>query len=243
MSLRLPLFPLNTVLYPGLVLPLRVFERRYRRLVEDLMDLSADTPRRFGVVALRGGHEVAPNGPDEAADESPTAGFGTPGNPMASLYAVGCVAEIASVQKEDEEVAYELVTSGTVRFALNSVDASGDYLVGEGEELPEVTGSGAAALVPGVASAFREYQRRLASARERTVAPGQELPDDPKVLSYLVAAATVLEVHEKQALLVAGSAAARLEAELSLLRREAALVAAVPSLPAVDLPDRTLHLN
>ena len=46
MSEMLPLFPLGTVLYPGMLLPLHIFEDRYRRLVRDLLDGSE--PRRFG---------------------------------------------------------------------------------------------------------------------------------------------------------------------------------------------------
>lgn len=242
MTTRLPLFPLNTVLYPGLVLPLHVFEERYRRLVEDLLELDSEGPRRFGVVGLRSGHEVAPHGPD-LPEPGPATGFGSAEDPLAALFTVGCVAEVASVQKRDDGSGFELVTSGTSRFTLGAVDTSGAYLVGEVEELPEVTGSGAQALVPGVTAAFREYQKRLAAARERTVAPGQELPDDPKVLSYLVAAASVLDVSDKQALLAAPSAAVRLEEELGMLRREAAVIARLPSLPAVDLPERAVHLN
>jgi Lon protease-like protein len=240
-TVRLPLFPLTTVLYPGLVLPLNVFEARYRQLVKDLMDLPADTPRRFGVVGLRSGHEVGPPGP-ELPEPGPTTGFGSD-DPRGALYPVGCIAEIASVQARDADAGYELVASGTTRFTLSSVDTSGPYLVAEVEELPEVTGADASALVPGVTAAFREYQRRLAATRERSVTSGQEMPEDPKVLSYLVAAASVLDIHRKQALLAAPSAAARLAEELRMLRRESAIIEQLPSLPAVELPRRTFYLN
>ena len=53
MTEMLPLFPLGTVLYPGLVLPLNIFEPRYRQLVRDLLD--EPEPRRFGVIAIRQG--------------------------------------------------------------------------------------------------------------------------------------------------------------------------------------------
>ena len=52
---ELPLFPLGTVLFPGLVMPLHVFEERYRALVRNLLDLPDGTPREFGVVAIRRG--------------------------------------------------------------------------------------------------------------------------------------------------------------------------------------------
>lgn len=253
------MFPLNTVLYPGLVLPLHVFEERYRTLVAELMELPADSARRFGIVALRSGREVAPSGPSEehigtefppewgvalsatGTGSGALAGLGP--DPDAALYPVGCIAEIASMQQNDDESGYELVTSGTSRFRLLSVDTSGPYLTGEVEELPEEAGSGADAMVPGVTAAFQQYQKRLASARERTVTSDQEMPDDPKVLSYLVAAASVLDIHEKQELLAIDSAAERLDTELRMLRRESSLINEVPSLPAVELPQRTLHLN
>ena len=50
------MFPLGTVLFPGLVLPLHVFEERYRALVRHLIGLPDGTPREFGVVAIRQGY-------------------------------------------------------------------------------------------------------------------------------------------------------------------------------------------
>ncbi|WP_229884671.1 LON peptidase substrate-binding domain-containing protein, partial [Streptomyces toxytricini] len=57
-TVRLPLFPLNTVLFPGLVLPLNVFEERYRAMMRELLKTGEDEPRRFAVVAIRDGREV-----------------------------------------------------------------------------------------------------------------------------------------------------------------------------------------
>src|SRR5215470_18002125 len=56
MSELLPLFPLSTVLFPGMRLPLHIFEERYRLLVTDLQALPE--PRRFGVIAIRKVREV-----------------------------------------------------------------------------------------------------------------------------------------------------------------------------------------
>jgi Lon protease-like protein len=266
----LPLFPLNSVLFPGLVLPLNIFEQRYRALMRDLLKIPEDTPRRFGVVAIRDGRETAQTSkglPDSAppAGTEPTAGFGS--DPMASFYSVGCIADAstireragaaggpaasgasgatggdaddASLEEEDEAVTdgpgYEVLATGTTRFRLHSVDASGPYLMGEIEELPEDQGDGAGALASGVLRAFRGYQKRLASARERTLAAGQELPDDPSVVSYLVAAATILDTPTKQRLLQAPDTATRLADELKILRRETAVIGKLPSLPAAEL--------
>jgi len=60
MTATMPLFPLGTVLYPGLVLPLHIFEERYRQLVRDL--LAGPEPRRFGVVAIKRGRETGIDG-------------------------------------------------------------------------------------------------------------------------------------------------------------------------------------
>ncbi|GAA2414988.1 LON peptidase substrate-binding domain-containing protein [Streptomyces glaucosporus] len=239
---RLPLFPLNTVLFPGLVLPLNVFEQRYRALVRDLLEVPEDAPRRFGVVAIRDGREVAPTAigmPDRTAlsQAGPAAGFGP--DPIRAFHTVGCAADVATIRERPGEDGgdggYEVLATGTIRFRLLSVDASGPYLVGEVEELPEDDGEGAGALASGVLRAFRAYQKQLAGARERTLAGGQELPDEPSVVSYLVAAATVLDTPTKQRLLQAPDTATRLADELRILRRETTLIGRLPSVPAADL--------
>ncbi|MBP8535249.1 LON peptidase substrate-binding domain-containing protein [Streptomyces sp. MK37H] len=236
-SARLPLFPLNTVLFPGLVMPLNVFEQRYRSLMRDLSALPEDAPRRFGVIAIRDGHEVAPSAiglPDSLTtpDPGPTAGFGP--DPAKSFYSVGCVADAATI-REQEDGTFEVLATGTTRFELVSVDSSGPYLTAEVKELEEEQGEGAGALASGVVRAFRMYQKRLAGARERTLAAEQDLPGEPSVLSYLVAAAAVLDTPAKQRLLQAPDTASRLADELKLLRAESAVIGKLPSLPAVDL--------
>ncbi|MFD9127733.1 LON peptidase substrate-binding domain-containing protein [Kitasatospora sp. NPDC059571] len=242
MTERLPLFPLNTVLYPGLVMPLHVFEERYRRLVADLLAQPEDRPRRFGVLAIRDGREVAPVRESEGP-AGPLDGLGTvTGDPLEAMYHVGCVADVTSA-REQADGRYELLITGTTRFRLDSIDASGPYLVGETEELAEESGTGAGALAAVVERAFRTYRRRLAGAREATLAGDQELPHDPQVLSYLVAAAAMLPAPVKQELLAIPDTAQRLTAELELLHRETALLAWLPSLPAIDLTRQAFSPN
>lgn len=238
-SVRLPLFPLNSVLFPGLVLPLNVFEARYRAMMRDLSELPEDD-RRFGVIAIRDGREVAPTAqgmPDATAPaaQGPAAGFGD--DPMAAFHPVGCIADAATIRPKSaaEDTGYEVLATGTTRFRLLSVDATGPYLVGEMAELEEDEGEGAGALASGVVRAFRTYQKRLAWANERTLSSGQDLPGEPSVLSYLVAAAAVLDVPAKQRLLEAPDTATRLDRELKLLRQESAVLGKLPSLPAIEL--------
>ena len=214
MSETLPLFPLGTVLFPGLLLPLHIFEDRYRRLVRDLLDGPA--PRRFAVIAIRKGRETGVDGVD-------------------SLYQIGCTATLRQVEEHDDG-RFSLVTVGTDRFRLLGLDRSLPYLRGEVELLPEDTGDDAAARLAAraVQQGFRAYLDAVdaqAAARVRM----SSLPDDPVALSYLVAAAVIADLRDKQDLLDAPDALQRLDAERTLLAREVAMLRALTSAPAADL--------
>ncbi|MER5494111.1 MULTISPECIES: LON peptidase substrate-binding domain-containing protein [unclassified Streptomyces] len=244
-TVRLPLFPLNSVLFPGLVVPLNVFEERYRALMRDLLKTPDDEPRRFVIVAIRDGHEVAPSepglpDPTAAAERGPAAGFGT--EPLTAFHGTGCIADAATV-RERTDGGFEVLATGTTRVRLHSVDASGPYLTAEVEELAEEPGDEAGALAEGVLRAFRTYQKRLAGARELSLSTGGDLPDEPSVVSYLVAAAMMLDIPTKQRLLQAPDTASRLRDELRLLRTESAILRALPSVPAMDLTRAPTNLN
>ncbi|GGZ92985.1 hypothetical protein GCM10010329_12300 [Streptomyces spiroverticillatus] len=248
---RLPLFPLNSVLFPGLVLPLNVFEERYRAMMRDLLKSSPDADagsdsddgtddeaRRFAVVAIRDGRETArtatgmPDDPTALTEQGPAAGFGA--DPIQAFHRVGCIADAATI-REREDGSFEVLATGTKRVRLLSVDASGPYLVAELEELEEDPGDEAGALAEGVLRAFRTYQKRLAGAREATLTTAADLPDEPSVVSYLVAAATMLDTPTRQRLLQAPDTATRLREELTILRQETALIRHLPSIPAEAL--------
>lgn len=245
---RLPLFPLGTVLVPGLVLPLHIFEQRYRVLVEALMALPDDAERQFGVVAIRSGHEVAASrGADSGAGtvDAPALDLpvGLPARARADpeLYPVGCTAELREVTPYSDG-RFDIVTVGESRFRLVGIDtdAQTPYLTGFVEFLPEPDGAEDAAqlerLRRRVVAQFADYRRRLGV--EVT-----DLPDDPRVVSYLINAAMVLELPDRQALLEQPSTARRLEAEIDLLRRERALVSAFDALPAAELTRGEINPN
>ena len=214
MSDKLPLFPLGTVLYPGVLLPLHIFEQRYRRLVGDLLD--GPEPREFGVIAIRKGRETGIDG-------------------VSSLYEVGCTARLRQV-KELPDGRYELVTVGARRFRLAALDESAEYLQGTVDYLDEAPGDEAAAsaAVSAVQRAFAGYVEALA-ARSAGQISLPELPGDPLALSYLVAAAMIADVPAKQALLAEPGALARLNAERSALARETTMLRSLTSAPAADL--------
>ncbi len=222
MSETLPLFPLGTVLYPGLLLPLNIFEERYRRLVRDLLD--GPEPRRFGVIAIRKGRETGVDG-------------------ISALHEVGCTATLREVA-EQEDGGFHLVTVGTQRFRLTSVDGSLPYLQGEVELLEEQVGDEAAAglAAQAVQRGFRGYVEALAS-RESAEVTVPELPDEPLLLSYLVAASMILDLPVRQQLLAEPDAERRLGAERALLARETTMLRSLTATPAPDLRNTPYNPN
>jgi len=214
MSTRLPLFPLGSVLYPGLVLPLHIFEERYRQLVADLLD--QPEPREFGVIAIEHGRETGVDG-------------------VSALYQTGCTAVLRRVEKHDDG-RFDLVTVGAQRFRLVSLGEQAPYFSGDVELLPDELGdeAEAAAVVPAVQRAFRDYLQTL-SDRGGAKVSIPELPDEPILLSYLVAAAVVVDVPVKQQLLEEPDAHRRLAAERTLLARERRLLQSLTATPAPDL--------
>jgi uncharacterized protein len=229
-SAILPVFPLGTVLFPGLVLPLHIFEERYRSLVRELVATTDDRPQEFGVVTLRRGLEAhttaeAEGGPP--ADDRPVT--------AAELYDVGCTAELRQVT-ELPDGRFDIVTVGRRRFKIADVSSeSTPYLTADVEWLPEPAGREEVAdrLAPRVLALFRQYLTLIGSDDSDV---GEQLPDDPTVLSHLVAATAALTVEDRQRLLAAPDTAARLRSELSLLTREAALLRRVRAVP-VPLPE------
>lgn len=211
MTERLPIFPLGAVLFPGLVLPLHVFEERYRRLMGDV--LAGEEPHRFGVVSIEFGHEVGPGA-------------------ARRLAAVGCIAEIRDVQ-EHEDGRYDVVTTGGTRFRVEDVDDSPPYPRADVTMLPEKDGPGAETAVAPVTRLFRRYCDRLVE-HGAEITDLDELPSTPLPLSYLIAASLVLDRSDKQRLLQSEHAAARLRLEYELLRRENLLLEAFPTVPASD---------
>jgi len=221
---RLPLFPLGTVLFPGLVLPLHIFEPRYRTLVADLVALPESAPRRFGVVAIRAGREVGADG-------------------VRALHAVGCTAELRQVQRH-EDGRYDIVAVGGTRFTVGTLHPTppGGYLSGDVTMLDERVGDDAAEAAVATAAAFARYQAALVQLRGEPVVTG-DLPNEPLLLSYLVAAAVVVPFNERQRFLETPDAAARLRLARATIARELAAIAVLPSLPATDITTAGWSLN
>jgi Lon protease-like protein len=217
---RLPLFPLGTVLFPGMVLPLHLFEERYRLLVRDLLE--RPEPRRLGIVGIELGHEVGDS-----------AGL--------RLAEVGCVAEVHDI-KSRPGGRYDIVTVGAGRFRIKRLDRALPYLRGEVEFLPDEPGADPGPPARLVRVLFQLYRHRLASVGAKVAEP-VELPDDPVRLSYLAAAAVMLDGHDKQRLLEAEDATIRLRAAQELLGRENRLLSALATIPAGPFLDTSFSPN
>src|SRR3954454_12969089 len=199
MTESLGLFPLGTTLLPGQRLPLHVFEPRYRDLLSDLVSgTAASAPGvtgrrgpRFGVVAIRVGHEVG-------ADDLP------------QLHTVGCVAEVVELQPHADGTS-DLLAVGRERFRLLGLDPSAgtSYLTGRVQWLEEPLTATPAGLAAEVRDLFSRYRATLVAPSD-TASGGPVLPTDPTVLSWAVAGAMVLHAGERQALLEDRDAAHRL---------------------------------
>ncbi|MGN6132342.1 MAG: LON peptidase substrate-binding domain-containing protein [Nocardioidaceae bacterium] len=213
---QLPIFPLNTVVFPGMTVPLHVFEERYRALVHHLLTIPDKSLRLFGIVAIREGYEVGTHGAQ-------------------SLHRVGCVVQMTSVEPYPDG-RFDIEVVGRQRLRLERLDTSGSYLVGEVETVPEDARADdvVAAEAQRTRETFREYQRRLGELQGVEVS-ADRLPEDPSYLSYALSAVALLTLQQRQSLLEAGSALDRLMLLRHLLREELRAIRALPSLPATDV--------
>ena len=189
MSLRLPLFPLGVVLFPGALLPLHIFEPRYRRLLEDV--LGGD--RRFGLVLPGIGREAPPVG------------------------AVGTIADLRVTQPLAEGRSNIVVQGGSRYLVTRYVDAEAPYLVAMVETFDDREGSGVAPDTLGrLTEEFRLYDVARRSLHD--LEPDDEaLPSEGGPLSFHVAAGLDLDLVEQQRLLELRSTSERVDRLLELL--------------------------
>ena len=190
--MELPLFPLNSVLFPGATLPLHVFEERYKLMIGRC--LQSGSP--FGVLLIRSGNEV-----------------GEPAEP----FEVGTTARIARVQHLDEG-RMNLVCLGEQRFRLLKKLRDTPYLVAEVEPLDstDAEGEDVAELAETVGALFAEYYR-LYLAVSNQWARQIGMPGGAAELADFVGSRLAVSPWTKQRLLEELSVRRRLEAELDTL--------------------------
>ena len=198
--LEIPLFPLNTVLFPGMPLQLYIFEERYKQLIADCQK----TKSNFGVAFIRQGVEA--NGP------------------LAVPYAVGCMAHITSLESLGDEQ-YNLWTTGGERFQIMELKHNKPYLVGLVESYPlqisellTVKNS-----IERIRPWIERYLRSISQTEDIEQILG-EMPSDPEIFAYMGAIVLQIPPGQKQPLLETRECLSLLKKLERIFHREVALV-------------------
>ena len=185
---ELPLFPLPVVLFPGVPLPLHIFEPRYRQMLSDIR-LEKNL---FGLAYFD---------PTSAESDVPPAGH------------VGCVAEVTEVQ-EFPDGRSNILALGVIRYRIESyVERGAPYLVAEvtyfedDEESEEIL----AAPSREVAETFTRIAQAVRTINDERATLPDISDTEPQRLSFLVAAAMEIDAEVKQDLLELRSTSERLE--------------------------------
>jgi Lon protease-like protein len=185
---NLPLFPLPVVLFPGVPLPLHIFEPRYRQMLTDIQ-LSDNM---FGLAYLD---------PSVSENEVPPAGH------------VGCVAEVTETQTFPDGRS-TIMTLGVIRYRIESYVERGDpYLVAEVSyfEDDEEDESRLTATAREVAETFTRIAQAVRTINDERASLPDITDTEPQRLSFLVAAAMEIEADVKQELLELRSTSERLQ--------------------------------
>ncbi|HIB11177.1 MAG TPA: hypothetical protein EYO17_04515 [Dehalococcoidia bacterium] len=189
---RLALFPLNLVLFPGMELPLHIFEERYKDMIGECLE--QDVP--FGVVLIKEGLEV-----------------GAPADPER----IGTSTRILRSEILDQG-RMNIVTKGERRFEIEEIIQRVPYVVGRVRFLVELEGEGCAELIPQINDEYVDLVKNL-TALTGGYTSRVEIPEDPIELSYAIAGNLNLEPHLRQSLLVTETAATRLFDLIPLLKQ------------------------
>ena len=191
-SLSLPLFPLNLVLFPGMPLPLHIFEERYRAMIGECVD----TKQPFGVVLIKEGLEV-----------------GEPADP----FMTGTSARIAQVDRM-EDGRMNILTQGERRFQVLEITQNLPHLVGQIRYLEENPGDTPSEMLAEMVEGYSSYLRNIEALSGGWTANAQ-LPSDPVLLSFAVASSLDLPTGVRQQILEAPTAGQRLEILAPLLQK------------------------
>ena len=173
----LPLFPLNSVLFPYTPLHMHIFEERYKKMIAYCR--SAGSP--FGVVLIRRGAEAH--------------------GPVAEPHSIGCTAEIAQLQPLSQG-RMNLVVVGQDRFRIRALKHDQPYLVGDVDFLPVCSGS--QLMLDQAGRKLRPWLERYLRALNSSENPEsiiQQLPADPLTLAYMAAMILQMPAEQKQVFL------------------------------------------
>lgn len=199
---ELPLFPLNTVLFPGMPIHLHIFEERYKEMI----NLCISENRPFGVVLIQNGNEV-----------------GAPAEPQP----IGCTAQIAQMQPLDNG-RMNLVAIGKERFHIASLSYDRAYLMGNVEAMAIITADNQrlSTTCDGLRDQLTQYLETLSTVGQVEF-DMEKLPDDAVELSYLAATLLQVPVEKKQEILKVDQADALVNVVYKTCREELAVLKAM----------------
>lgn len=218
------LFPLNTVLFPGMLLPLHIFEERYLFMINRC--LNEQSP--FGVVSIRHGVEAL--------------------GPLPEPQKVGCLANIFHVSRlEDGRI--DLLTVGGDRFKIIKLNHEGPYLSGfvdmfpiETEQTPEDIMN-----MLRIKPSILQYLDLIVKVQPDTTQAKlpykqNEFPKDPLDLLYMASSILQLPVEEKQELLEVETIRSLWKKISRIYRRELAVLENMHTV-STDKANRAAWLN
>lgn len=206
----LPLFPLNTVLFPGMQLKLHIFEERYKLMINSCLELKKD----FGVVLIKEGQEA----------------FGR----VATPYDIGCAAAISEVQRLPMG-RMNITAVGQRRFRIKAIDRSQPFLLGEieyflpKEDNPELIRRYSRLLRPMII----HYLETLSSSEDASFDPHQ-IPHGPRAVAQIASILLQSDSWQKQELLAMDSLSRLLVTLVEIYRLETLLLATRMSPPGED---------
>lgn len=206
----LPLFPLNTVLFPGMQLKLHIFEERYKLMINRCIE--SNEP--FGVVLVKEGREAF--------------------DPIATPYAVGCAAAISDVQRLPLG-RLNITAVGQRRFHIKGIDRSNPYLLGDVEffmpadDQPELVHRYCGLLRPLVI----RYLAVLSSREDAAFDP-EQIPHRPRAVAQIASILLQTDNTQKQELLAMSSLSRLLITLVEIYRLETLLLKVRLSPPDKD---------
>jgi Lon protease-like protein len=215
---RIPLFPLDVVLFPGMTLPLHIFEPQYREMTKQCLD--CNTP--FGVILAHDARQ--------------------PGSPTPAR--VGTFARILDYSRLPDG-RYNLLTKGAQRFEVVEFVDSPSYLQAKVRALHDIEEPGDLRELTSAATEALQAYLRIVFAQVGSEDFQIEIPDDPSELSYLIGMCLTCEDCEKQEILEMRSLSQRLARGADVLQSEAAALSSEGALEDTEPSPRIdrSHLN
>lgn len=198
---KLPIFPLNTVLFPGAPLQLHIFEERYRLMIGRCLEQRSP----FGVVLLRRGGEISPDDPWIRRQIEETGGGDAELNLLrrqlggdAVPFAIGATAQIDSNQSVRlDDGRYYLTATGQRRFRIQYLVQRQPYLVASVAYLPDESSPASVDLAHRLRSLYLRYWQVM-STTTGVEKPSETLPEGAADLSYWMAHRLRVDNAQKQ---------------------------------------------